>query len=29
MKTFDELDLRIISASKGFSGSQEDQNVKS
>jgi hypothetical protein len=30
MKTFDELDLRIISASKSFSGSQEeDQNVKS
>ena len=30
MKTFDELDLRIISASKRFSGSQEeDQNVKS
>jgi hypothetical protein len=30
MKTFDELYLRIISASKSFSGSQEeDQNVKS
>jgi hypothetical protein len=29
MKKFDELDLRIISASKSFSGSQEDQNVKS
>jgi hypothetical protein len=30
MKTFDELDLRIISASKSFSGSQEEgQNVKS
>jgi hypothetical protein len=30
MKTFDELDLRVISASKRFSGSQEeDQNVKS
>jgi hypothetical protein len=30
MKTFDELDLRIISASKSFSGTQEeDQNVKS
>ena len=28
MKTFDELDLLIISASKSFSGSQEDQNVK-
>ena len=28
MKTFDELDLRIISASKSFSGSQEEvQNV--
>jgi hypothetical protein len=28
--TFDELDLLIISASKSFSGSQEeDQNVKS
>jgi hypothetical protein len=30
MKTFDELDLLIISACKSFSGSQEeDQNVKS
>jgi hypothetical protein len=30
MKTFDKLDLLIISASKSFSGSQEeDQNVKS
>jgi hypothetical protein len=30
MKIFDELDLRVISASKRFSGSQEeDQNVKS
>jgi hypothetical protein len=30
MKTFDELDLLIISASKSFNGSQEeDQNVKS
>jgi hypothetical protein len=30
MKTFDELDLLIISASKSFSGSQEeDQKVKS
>jgi hypothetical protein len=30
MKTFDELYLHIISASKSFSGSQEeDQNVKS
>jgi hypothetical protein len=30
MKTFDELDLLIISASTSFSGSQEeDQNVKS
>jgi hypothetical protein len=28
MKTFGELDLLIISASKSFSGSQEDQNVK-
>jgi hypothetical protein len=30
MKTFDKLDLLIISAGKIFSGSQEeDQNVKS
>jgi hypothetical protein len=30
MKTFDELDLLIISARTSFSGSQEeDQNVKS
>jgi hypothetical protein len=30
MKTFDKLDLLIISARKSFSGSQEeDQNVKS
>jgi hypothetical protein len=29
MKTFDEFDLLIISASKSFSGSQEeDQKVK-
>jgi hypothetical protein len=27
MKTFDELDLRIISASKRFSGSQEEDTT--